>query len=213
MQLNNGAAVPASLNGTIYNWNQMFRLSYPTKAEIDSFIASQSQGPFSYAHIGLSMNGAPAGFNVDHNRIVIGSGELDLERAKTAIRNWEMFNFPWVKLCWPDTPIETGRTVAIVVKHLGSYSINACRIVYTIDETDRFGFAYGTLAEHAETGEERFTVEFDRSTGNVSYDLFAFSKPNQILAKLGYPIARYLQKRFARESKAAMRRAVNPVLE
>ena len=159
------------------------------------------------------MNGSPAGFNVDHNRIVIGSGESDFERAKTAIRNWEMFNFSWTKLCWPDTPIEAGRTVAIVVRHIGFYSLNACRIVYTIDEGDRFGFGYGTLSEHAETGEERFSVEFYHKTGEVTYDLYAFSKPNQLFARVGYPLSRYLQKRFAVESKAAMYRAVNPVLE
>ena len=191
----------------------MFRFSHPPKAEIESFIEDQSQHQFSYSHIGLSMNGSPAGFNVDHNRIVIGSGESDFERAKATIRSWEMFNFPWARLFWPSTPIEAGRTVAIVVKHVGFYSLNACRIVYTIDESDRFGFAYGTLPEHAETGEERFTVEFDRNSGVVTYDLFAFSKPNQVLAKLGYPLSRYLQKRFARESKAAMRRAVGTVLE
>jgi len=191
----------------------MFRLSYPTKSDIDSFIKEQSGRAFSYANVGLSLNGSPAGFTVDHNRIVIGSGKADFERAKQAIRSWEMFNFPWAKLCWPDTPIETGQTVGEIVKHLGFYSLNACRIVYTIDEPDRFGFAYGTLPEHAETGEERFSVEFDRATGEVTYDLFAFSKPNQLLAKIGYPISRYLQKRFAPESKAAMRRAVGTVLE
>ena len=191
----------------------MFRLSHPTKAQIDFFINARSQHPFSYAQIGLSMNGSPAGFNVDHNRIVIGSGESDFARAKTAVHNWKMFNFPWAKLWWPDTPIEPGRTVAILVKHVGFYSLNACRIVYTIDEPDRFGFAYGTLPDHAETGEERFSVEFDRSTSDITYDLFAFSKPNQTLAKLGYPMSRFLQKRFARESKAAMHRAVKPVLE
>ena len=191
----------------------MFRLSHPTRVDIDSFLDEQSKSAFSYPNVGLSMNGSPAGFNVDHNRIVIGSGESDFERAKTAIRNWEMFNFSWTKLCWPDTPIEAGRTVAIVVRHIGFYSLNACRIVYTIDEGGRFGFGYGTLSEHAETGEERFSVEFDHKTGEVTYDLYAFSKPNQLFARVGYPLSRYLQKRFAVESKAAMYRAVNPVLE
>ena len=191
----------------------MFSLSYPTKSDIDAFIEEQSRRPFSYLNVGLSRNGSPAGFTVDHNRIVLGSGDADFERAKQGIRHWEMFNFPWAKLCWPDTLIEADRTVAVVVKHFGFYSLNACRIVYTIDELDRFGFAYGTLPEHAETGEERFSVEFDRTTGDVTYDLFAFSKPNPLLAKLGYPLTRYLQKRFAPESMAAMRRAVGRMLE
>lgn len=72
----------------------------------------------------------------------------------------------------------------------------------------RFGFAYGTLSEHAESGEERFTVEWHEQDDAVWYDILAFSRPQQLLARLGYPFARRLQKRFARDSAAAMLRAV-----
>ena len=98
------------------------------------------------------------------------------------------------------------------MNHFGFYSLNACQIVYLINEIaeiHRFGFAYGTLTEHGETGEERFSVEFHPETGEVWYDLYAFSKPNHPLAKLGYPISRMLQKRFAADSKEAMRLAVS----
>jgi uncharacterized protein (UPF0548 family) len=72
----------------------------------------------------------------------------------------------------------------------------------------RFGFAYGTLPGHAESGEERFTVAWHEADGAVWYDILAFSRPQQLLARLGYPFARRLQKRFARGSAAAMQRAV-----
>jgi uncharacterized protein (UPF0548 family) len=64
------------------------------------------------------------------------------------------------------------------------------------------------LTEHAERGEERFSVEYHRADKSVWYDLYAFSQPNHFLAKLGYPLGRHLQKQFAMESKAAMQRAV-----
>jgi uncharacterized protein (UPF0548 family) len=55
-----------------------------------------------------------------------------------------------------DAPIEVGTTVAVLARHHGFRSLNACRIVYLIDEDDgdvrRCGFAYGTLPEHAERG-------------------------------------------------------------
>ena len=108
----------------------------------------------------------------------------------------------------PDTPIEEGRNVAMLASHLGLWSLNACRIVYTIDEPHRFGFTYGTLADHVEAGEERFTVERDDQTGEIFYDLYSFSRPRQILAILGYPYARYLQTQFVADSKKAMARAV-----
>lgn len=61
-----------------------------------------------------------------------------------------------------------------------------------------------------EPSEERFTVEWNRVDGSVWYDLYAFSRPWHPLARLGYPLGRALQKRFARDSKHAMVRAVGP---
>ena len=101
--------------------------------------------------------------------------------------------------------------MAVSVRHFGFYSLNACRIVYVVDEEDpikRFGFAYGTLAEHAESGEERFTVEWNRHEDKVWFDILAFSRPRQMLAKLGYPLSRFLQKQFAEHSQSAMLRFV-----
>ncbi len=89
--------------------------------------------------------------------------------------------------------------------------MNASRIVYVIQEEGRiekYGFAYGTLAEHGEIGEERFTVEFNRDDKTVWYDLYALSRP-QMAARLAYPYSRMLQKRFARDSTTAMQRAVS----
>ena len=122
-----------------------------------------------------------------------------------------MFNIPWVRLCWPTAQIAEGSNVAVLAHRIGLFWLNACRIVYLIDEdgpTKRFGFAYGTLTKHAESEKERFLVEWNRETDAVSYDLLAFSRPNQFLSRVGYPLARRLQKEFAADSKAAMIRAV-----
>jgi len=73
---------------------------------------------------------------------------------------------------------------------------------------NKFGFAYGTLPNHAERGEERFSVEFHQADQYVWYDLYAFSQPNT-LARLAYPFTRSLQKRFARDSQSAMQSAVH----
>jgi hypothetical protein len=45
-------------------------------------------------------------------------------------------------------------------------------------------------------------------TQEVWYDILAFSRPNQFLVRLGYPVARGLQKKFAADSKRAMLNAV-----
>ena len=186
----------------------MFLLTRPSDAQIIEFLGTRKTDSFSYSQIGATAGVPPVGYNIDHNRIILGRGEDDFARAKQAIREWKMFDVPGMKLMYPDTPIETGREVAPLAYHLGFYSLNSCRIVYVIDEPDRFGFAYGTLTEHAEIGEERFLVELDQESGEVWYDIFAFSRPGNLLVKLGYPYSRYKQKQFAVGSKEAMRRAV-----
>lgn len=97
--------------------------------------------------------------------------------------------------------------MAVRAQVFGLWWLNACRIIYVVDETApvrRFGFAYGTLPDHAESGEERFQVEWNRHDNSVWYDILAFSRPNQFLTRLGYPLVRGIQKRFARGSAAAM---------
>ncbi len=89
-----------------------------------------------------------------------------------------------------ESPIETGAVVAVIARLLGLWWLNACRIVYVVDEPGpirRFGFAYGTLPDHAGTGEERFLIEWDVASGAVWYDILAFSRPHEFLARLGYP--------------------------
>ena len=187
----------------------MFCLSRPSRDAIAAFLSSQQNQTFSYADVGCSRQQTPKGYVADHNRIEIGKGIETFERAKRAVRNWKMFDMPWIELCWPDTPVRPDVNVAVLISHLRFWSLNACRIVYVIDEqgsSQKYGFAYGTLADHGERGEERFTVELG-SDQTVHYDLYAFSRPSMI-ARLAYPYTRMLQKRFARDSKAAMQKAV-----
>jgi uncharacterized protein (UPF0548 family) len=189
----------------------LFRLTAPSEVEIRRFISKQRDSGFSYPQVGASASTLPAGYNVDHNRVQLGRGEGTWQRATEAIRGWRMFSMPWVNLHWASAPIQVGTDVAVSVRHFGFYSLNACRIVYVIDEESpvkRFGFAYGTLGEHAESGEERFTVEWSRDDDRVWYDILAFSRPRQMFARLGYPLSRLLQKRFAEGSKAAMIQSV-----
>jgi uncharacterized protein (UPF0548 family) len=189
----------------------MFLLSRPSETVIRSFLIAQKDRPFSYAELGASRDRTPVGYVVDHNRIALGQGTAVFDRAVDALRRWQMFQMAWIQLCWPSTPIEVGATVGVLASHLGFWSLNACRVVFVVEDhgsCKRFGFAYGTLVGHAEIGEERFTVEFHSEDGSVWYDIYAFSRPASPLAALAYPYARRLQRRFARESKLAMKLAV-----
>jgi uncharacterized protein (UPF0548 family) len=189
----------------------LFRLTQPSGGEVQRFLSDQKDSRFSYPEVGASAGDVPNGYDVDRNRVQLGSGEAAWHRAVQAVRGWQMFNMPWVRLYWPTAPIQVGTEVAVAVRHFGFYSLNACRIVYVVGEdgrVKRFGFAYGTLSEHAERGEERFTVEWNRAEDQVWYSILAFSRPRQMLVKLGYPLSRSLQRKFAEASLAAMLRAV-----
>jgi uncharacterized protein (UPF0548 family) len=76
----------------------------------------------------------------------------------------------WTEAFSPKTTIEQGDPVAIIARNLGFWWLNACRIVYVVDESGsivRYGFASGTLPAHAGEGEERFVIEWDPASGEV----------------------------------------------
>jgi len=190
----------------------MFLLREPADENIRKFLAAQQVLAFSYPEVGASRQAAPGGYPINHYRAKLGDGVETYGRARDALRQWKMYDLPWTRLYWPDTPISVGATVAVLARHGGLKSLNASRIIYVIDEAgavQRYGFAFGTLPGHMEQGEERFTVEWHVDDDSVWYELFAFARPHGLLAKLGYPIVRLIQKRFARDSYRAMLRAVN----
>src|SRR5215213_6049254 len=177
----------------------MFTLREPSACDVAEFLFSQSKLSFSYRDVGASNSTPPAGYTIDHNRIQLGSGRKVYERAVQALKQWRQFDLGWVTILPPGVPIEVGATVAVKARACGLWSLNACRVVYVVDEPERFGFAYGTLPDHVERGEERFLVEWRPEDETVWFDILAFSRPQHLLAKAGFVVARRLQKRFARE--------------
>jgi uncharacterized protein (UPF0548 family) len=189
----------------------MKSLRRPSAATVRGFLTSQSKLGFTYAAVGATATLPPAGYAVDHTRIRLGEGEGVFTGAKAALGRWDQFRLGWVEAWPPETPIRAGEVVAVVARRFGLWWLSACRIVYVVDESgpvSRYGFAYGTLPDHAGAGEERFLVEWDRASGEVWYDILAFSRPRWLLTRLGYRYMRRLQKRFGKESAAAMLKAV-----
>ena len=189
----------------------MISLRRPSDATIRDFLAAQAKFDFTYPEVGATATTPPSGYVVDHTRIKLGEGEAVFRAAQAALGRWDQFRLGWVEAWPPEAPIRVGEVVASVARCLGLWWLNACRIVYVVDEAGpvtRFGFANGTLPGHAEAGEERFLVEWDRASGEVWYDILAFSRPHDFLTRLGYPYMRRVQRRFGRESAAAMARAV-----
>lgn len=191
----------------------MFSLRRPTEAVIRRRLAAQESLPFTYPEVGATRRGAPGGYPLNHHRARLGSGALTYGRAVEAVRRWAMYELSWTTLCWPDAPIRPGVAVGVLVRHLGFWSLNPCRIVYVLEENgavERYGFAFGTLPGHAERGEERFTVEWHRGDDSVWYEIFTFAAAHHWLVRLAPPFLRAVQTRFGRESLRAMQAAVQP---
>jgi uncharacterized protein (UPF0548 family) len=143
----------------------------------------------------------------------LGTGASVFAAARDALAQWKQFDLGWVE-AWPiERPPEAGQLVCILGRAASLWWLNACRVIDVFDESTpeytRYGFAYGTLPSHAAQGEERFAVEWLRDSGQVFFEVRAFSRPGHWWARLGYPLMRRCQERFGRESAALMFRAVN----
>ena len=187
----------------------MFLIRRPSAREIEEFIKGSINLPLSYEQVGLAKHSS-SDFRIDEASATIGRGKPAFEQAKLALCEWRHFQLGWVESFPKNAPIEPGTTVAVLIHHLGFWSLNGCRVVYELGrlEENRFGFAYGTLTNHAEMGEEVFQVSISAESEEVSYNIRAASKPRAALARIGDPITRMLQARFRRDSIAAMQRAV-----
>jgi uncharacterized protein (UPF0548 family) len=190
----------------------MFYLTRPTTAELDRVLAGCAGAPLTYDAIGATRATPPSGYYVDRYAVDLGRGADAFAAACDAVRRFVMYPRPWTAVQRAFDEPHQGAEFVAAIRHMGFWSANPCRIVYTMDETDetaqRYGFALGTLEGHVETGEERFEVSRDTRTDVVSYRVVAFSRPRVLLARLGTPIARMLQRRFGRESRQAMVKAV-----
>ena len=190
----------------------MFMARHPSSEGIQRFLDDSRGLPLSYEQIGLDGDVASR-YRVDEVRVAIGRGDRDFDTARAALLAWKQFEVGWVETFPPQAPLVVGTVVAVLFRHLGFWSLNGCRVLYPAapaNDRTRFGFAYGTLTSHAVAGEELFEVSIDPETDHVFYRIRATSWPRAPLARIGQPILRALQRKFRRESVAAMKRAVAP---
>ena len=187
----------------------MFLARRPSLETINRFLRDSRDLPLSYDPIGILQRQTASG-RLDELTVAIGHGRADFERARAALTAWKHFNIGWVKTFPPRASVTRGTVVAVLIRHLGFWSLNGCRVLYFVgDGSDaRFGFAYGTLTNHAESGEELFEVFMDPHTNDVMYRIRATSWPQTTLTRIGRPIVRALQARFRSHSAVAMRRAI-----
>jgi uncharacterized protein (UPF0548 family) len=134
----------------------------------------------------------PDGFHHDQRRLRLGDDSL-FGRAKEGLKTWQAHRLAGAEV-FPGNNFGEGETVLVLIR-LGPVQVIApCRIVYVVDEADRFGFGYGTLPGHPESGEESFIV--NRDGDDTVFCVSSFSRPSGIATRIGAPVARRIQVHF-----------------
>lgn len=99
--------------------------------------------------------------------------------------------------------IANGMTAKLHIK-AGPLTVAApVRVVYVVDETNRVGFAYGTMVGHPESGEVSFVVE-KHNDDTVWLTIRSFSQPSNWKYRLATPYMRYLEGKFTKRYLRAL---------
>ncbi len=185
--------------------SQLFKITFPSTAELDALIADQKAENTTYNRNNLK------GFDHDDNRIYLGAGDDVWQAAKCAMSNWAMFPDGWAKIYYQNPVFTEGAIVVLCAHVFGIWWLNASRILYVLDDDQSFGFAYGTLPNHVETGEELFKI-FRTEQNEVYFSLTAFSRPRFWAVHWTYPLSRIFQKRFVKDSLQKMKKQTHEQL-
>ena len=181
----------------------VFRLRAPRDEPLQAHLDRLHHASLTYDEVGATRDDElPTGYANDRYRIELAPGSY--EQAKTGLRKWQAHLGAGVGVYPRAAPLQRGTDVIVTARAGPLHALAPCRIVYVIDEPDRFGFGYGTLPGHPERGEESFVVDRD-TAGTTAFTIVAFSRPAELLARLGSPVARRVQQRTTRAYLEALR--------
>lgn len=151
----------------------------------------------------------PAGYRHVRRRLFIGTGGSDFAAAREALADWRMFRAAGLVTRSANARAELGARFA---NGLGQGPLRLwvpCLIVWLVDEPRRYGYGFGTLPGHPESGEEAVELSLDERD-EVWFEVRAFSRPVAWYARLGGPVTRALQDWMTGRYLNALRRLVNP---
>ncbi|NSC20384.1 DUF1990 domain-containing protein [Streptomyces albus subsp. chlorinus] len=161
---------------------------------------------FTYSPVGGTASGAvPPGFGRLRVRTRVGEGRAVFEAASRALMEWRAHRAMGVTMA-----TDAGRAApgVLVTVGLGVGPLRVrgpCRVVWTVREERRTGWAYGTLPGHPQCGEEAFVVEHAED-GRVWLTVSAYSRPALWWTRAGGPLVRVFQHLYAYRCGQVLRR-------
>ena len=170
----------------------------------EHLVRALSQTRPTYPEIGATADDRfPTGYRTLARTAYLGHGRQLLDAAGEALLTWRMHAAAGLPVTGSGRA-DAGATVVLTAGRGPARLLIPCRVIYTIIEPDRRAFAYGTLPGHPETGEEAFLVDLDHE-GRVTFTVRAFSRPANLLVRLGGPLNRLVQDAATRRYLTAMR--------
>jgi uncharacterized protein (UPF0548 family) len=146
---------------------------------------------FNYGELGATARDLPSGYEYLIASRRVGSGQELFDECSKTVLTWGIQSGAGFRVAHRN-PVQVNQENSLGL-HFGLFSTAApCRVVYVIDESNRKGFAYGTVQGHPESGEESFIVEL-KADGRVVFEIRAFSRPARWFARLGSLFIRFLQ--------------------
>ena len=151
----------------------------------------------------------PTGYRVYERTVRIGEGSTRWEFASTAVLEWGVKTRSGFSVLADGQVSGDPPTVRLdrrycLVAHVGPFRITEpIQVVWVVDEPNRAGFAYGTLAGHPVSGEESFVVE-RHADGSVWLTLRSLSRPSTGIWRVAYPGVAIAQRWYRRRYLRAL---------
>jgi uncharacterized protein (UPF0548 family) len=141
----------------------VYAIGSAAEARLPDWLDGARRSELTYAPVGVTLTGMsmPTGFRHDRHQMLLSDRPESFDTAAEGLRTWQAHRGAGATVT-PDAAPAEGETVLVSI-HKGPITVVApCRIVGVCAETNRYGFAYGTLPGHPEQGEEAFVVRRDR---------------------------------------------------
>jgi uncharacterized protein (UPF0548 family) len=171
----------------------MWLLRRPRVGYLDDVLAAVKEQPLSYPEVGMTRGGAvvPTRYGNEDHHVVL---DVSFSSAKDALAAFATHRLPYMFVHPGGARVREGLDVLVCARIGPLWTVNPCRVVYVEESADRYAYAYGTLPGHSEHGEEMFEVT-RRADGKVTARTVAHARPQDVLARLGQPIAHRVQRR------------------
>jgi uncharacterized protein (UPF0548 family) len=176
------------------------------RRDITRILPELDAAPLTYREAGATRDRTmPPGYGHVQRDVSLGRGPEVFGRAVAALFDWRMHEEAGLAVVHSGGRAAPG-VVVVLRAGWGPFGLTIpCRVVYTVDADGRCGFAYGTLPGHPERGEEAFVVHREGS-GEVGFQIRAFSRPASLVARAGGPLGRRVQKYVTERYVRAMGR-------